>query len=187
MSSSNAAAVAASRAFESRNISLSQRAPVTMINLRGAGSDPVFVAQAGRVIGLPLPVTSNTFLAAPGLHCVWQGPDDWLIMDAVREAESLAHQLDDALVDFHHAVTDVSGNRVTLRLSGNAAIELLSVGCPLDLDRRVFKPGMAVQTVLARTTVTLMNIDGTTFDVLVRRSFGRCVQAWLVNAAGGVC
>jgi sarcosine oxidase subunit gamma len=165
------------------NISLVQR-PAAMVNLRGPGDDTGFVTRAGGIIGLPLPTAPNRFVGAGGRQCVWQGPDEWLVIDTAEPADGLCDRLDDALADWHHAVTDVSGNRVALRLCGPAATAVLAVGCPLDLDPRRFTAGMAVQTVLARTTVTLMKIDDApNFDILVRRSLARYVQAWLVNAA----
>lgn len=171
--------------FETPTISLRQLPCATMINLRGPGDDPAFAEICGRIIGLPLPTAPNRFVSSKRRHCLWQGPDEWLIIETDSKAASLASRLDDELTAFHHAVTDVSGNRITLRLSGHWMIELLSAGCPLDFCADAFKQGMTVQTTLARTPVTVMFVnDAPTFDLLVRRSLVNYLQAWLVTAAG---
>jgi sarcosine oxidase subunit gamma len=180
-------ALSSSNWLDTPDISLRQMPTVGMINLRGQVDDAAFVEICGRIVGLPLPILPNRFVSAGGRHCLWQGPDEWLIIDADNEPDNLACSLDAALADIHHAVTDVSGNRVTLRLSGNGAIELLSAGCSLDLGIDALPRGTVVQTILARTPVTIMRLDDVpTFDLLVRRSLAQYLQAWLVNAAGSV-
>lgn len=152
----------------------------TMINLRGSAEDLAFAETCCNIIGLALVVESNRFDAANGRSCLWQGPDEWLIV--VDNAGDLERRLDNALSEFHHAVTDVSGNRVILRLSGPRATELLAAGCTLDLDSA--GPGTVVQTLLARMPVTILKIDDDpTFDLLVRRSFASYLENWLLNVA----
>jgi sarcosine oxidase subunit gamma len=170
-----------------RTIALSQRPAAAMISLRGNGADPDFVKRASRALDLPLPVTPGSLVAANERSCLWQGPDEWLVIDLEGQAEPLCQRLDRALDGIHCAVTDVSGNRLILRIAGEAAAELLSIGCSLDLDARVFTPGMVAQTLLARANVTLIKFDDGSFDVHVRRSFARYLKAWLVNAATGLC
>lgn len=187
----HSSAIAADRAISKPGdipaISIVQLPAAMMINLRGPGDDPSFAQRAARLIGLPLPTTPNLFFTAHGRYCLWLGPDEWLIIDRVNMAHELSRMLDDGLADFHHAVTDVSGNRATLRVSGSTAAELLSVGCSFDLDLHHFKRGMAAQTLLARTPVILMRPDDRpVFDILTRRSLVRYLQSWLIQAAGSV-
>jgi sarcosine oxidase subunit gamma len=187
MLSSVAPAAKTASVLEMPNISLRQMPFAAMLNLRGPADDARFVELSSAIIGLPLPTAPNRFVSSNGRHCLWQGPDEWLIIDTDNKAGDIARQFGDVLADFHHAVTDVSGNRVTLRLSGHWATELLSVGCSLDFGAGAFLPGMALQTILARTPVTIMCItEAPTFDLLARRSLARYLQAWLVNAAGSV-
>lgn len=171
--------------IETPDFTLRQMPSVRMTNMRGRSEDAAFGTICGTVIGLPLPIVPNRFASADGRHCLWQGPDEWLIVDGSAQGGDLAAQLDAALADCHHAVTDVSGNRTILRLSGPGSVELLSAGCSLDFSVELALAGIVVQTILARTPVTIMRVDeAPTFDLLVRRSLASYVQAWLVHAAG---
>lgn len=172
-----------------RGISLRQMPAASMINLRGPADDPAFVRRCCDIIGLPLPIDPNRFNNVGARSCLWQGPDEWLVIDADAAETGLIQDLDDALADFHHAVTDVSGNRLVLRLTGGRALELLSAGCSLDVATLLSRRGMSAQTILARTPVTIQRIDeAPTFDLLVRRSFARYLQDWFaaVNELAGL-
>lgn len=153
-----------------------------MVNLRGAGD--VFLAAAERSLGMPLPLQANRFHAAGGRRAIWLGPDEWLVIGTADEADTLETRLGAALAESAAAVTDVTGNRLSFRLAGPAARDLIAGGCALDLHPRVFGPGHCAQTLLARTGVILLQHDDVpTFDLLVRRSFARYLIDWFDRIA----
>jgi len=56
-------------------------------------------------------------------------------------------------------------------------------GCPLDLHPRVFEPGCCAQSRLARTLVTIVQIDASPrYELIVRRSFADYLWQWLHDA-----
>lgn len=148
-------------------------------NLRGSGE--AFVAGVEEAIGGLLPLEPDRFVEAGGVTIAWLGPDEWLVIDPAGDASGLEARLSAAP---GAVATDVTGNRVALRLSGPAARDLLAAGCSLDLHPRAFAAGQCAQTLLARTGVILLQRDDApTFDLLVRRSFARYLRDWLASVA----
>ena len=148
------------------------------VNLRGSGL--AFLEAAERALGVALPTSANRFHEADGRTAIWLGPDEWLVL---CEATMEAH-LRLLLDGIASAITDVTGNRVTFRLTGPRAHDLLTAGCSLDFHPRVFGPGHCAQTLLARTGVILLQRNAApTFDLLVRRSFSRYLVGWLSSVA----
>lgn len=168
-------------------LSFVERPLVGMVNLRGDPRAEGFAARVGDVIGTPFPVAANRFVEAGGVQCVWQGPDEWLLTAPLGQLRGLVDALEAALAGLHHAVTDVTGQRLVFRLKGRHAAALLASGCSLDLDAEAFPTGSAAQTLFAGTTVSILKVDPLpSFDIHVRRSFKRYLQAWIVQAAGTV-
>lgn len=175
------------RGPDSLALSLTERPLAGMINLRGSPDDPAFRGRADKIIGLPLPASPNRFVACNDMQCVWQGPDEWLLVVPDGRQLVMADRLEEALDGIHHAVTDVTGNRVIFRLSGRNAPALLSIGCSIDFSEHLFPKGAAVQTLLAGTPVTILRIDDEpSFDIHLRRSYRTWLRDWLFHAAGSV-
>lgn len=164
-----------------RGLMLAELPPPAAVNLRGDPADPAFLRATGVVLGAVLPLKANTVATADARTIVWLGPDEWLVLGLPGSETALAAALDAAVAGLHAAVTDVSGNRVLLRLTGPGAADVLAKGCSLDLDPRVFAPGQSAQTLVARAQVLLL-ARGDGFDILPRRSFGRYLRDWLEDA-----
>ncbi|UEM03155.1 hypothetical protein JL101_024805 [Skermanella rosea] len=164
-------------------LGLVELTPPGQINLRGRPSDPRFVRTVGAVLGCVLPLSANTVTSAADVTVLWLGPDEWLLVTPPGEETALVARLREALGDLHAAVTDVTGNRTRLRLSGPGARETLMKGCSLDLHPSCFKPGQCAQTLLARAGIILHQIDDApTYDVYPRRSFTEYTWMWLSDA-----
>lgn len=164
--------------------SLSEMPKVSMINLRGPAADTAFQADVAAIIGMPLALSPNRFTARKDRQCIWQGPDEWLVVTVPGDGTHLAKELDEALAGYHHAVTDVSGNRLALRLAGSHAIDLLSMGCGLDFADHVFPTGACAQTVFAKLPITILRVDDApSFEIHVRRSFVHFLKEWTAHAA----
>ena len=162
---------------------LAELVPPGQIDLRGRPSDPRFVRTVGAVLGCVLPLNANTVTSASNVTVLWLGPDEWLLVTPPGDEEDLIARLRDALGDVHAAVTDVTGNRAQLRLSGPGARETLLKGCSLDLHPSHFRPGQCAQTLLARAGIILHQIDdGPTYDIFPRRSFAEYTWMWLSDA-----
>ena len=166
-------------------VTLGERPHRCQINLRGNAGDTVFLDAVEGATGLRLPVEANTAATAGDLSALWLGPDEWLIVGPSGRERALADGLREALQGQHVAVTDVSEARTVIAVAGPRARDLLAKGTSLDLHPRVFGPGRCAQSVMARTTMILHQIDadGPTFEIYVTNSFADYLWAWLEAAA----
>lgn len=162
---------------------MSERAEFGFINLRGATTDPEFVAAVSVILGQALPVDANTL--STGNHRVyWLGPDEWLIVTSSDITVDLIKQLG-ALQGHHHmAVSDVSGGNILLRLGGKNVRDVLAKGSTLDFHADVFPIGHCAQSGLAKASVLIGHIGGeVVYELVVRRSFAAYLGQWLRSAA----
>lgn len=140
----------------------------------------------GNALAAPLPVEPNTVSYGDGWasRVLWMGPDEWLIVGDARSGDAIEHAIRDAARDDHCSVVDVSAARCVLWVAGEGAPELLALGCPIDLDPRLFGPGRCAQTLLARASVLLEAVtDEPSYRVTVRPSYARYLEQWLFDAA----
>jgi sarcosine oxidase subunit gamma len=163
-----------------RQARVSEQPFTTMVSLRADPMSPAAEA-IERVLGAALPRTAGD-VGTHGQHSVlWQGPDEWLVVSQTS-ADALVAALRARLADAHAAVVDVSANRTVIELEGAAARAVLQKGCPLDLHPRVFGPGRAVTTTLARVPLVLWQVGPDSYLLLPRTSFADYVARWLLDA-----
>lgn len=160
---------------------LERLADRAMIDLRGDAADPAFARAAGAVLGAVLPQAGAVVATADGGTIVSTGPDAWLVIADVADATPIADAFDAALDGLDATATDVSGNRIMLRLHGPAARDILAAGCSLDLAAVAFPPGRCAGTLVARAQVLLIARDDA-IDLLPRRSFGPYLGEWIEDA-----
>jgi sarcosine oxidase subunit gamma len=77
----------------------------------------------------------------------------------------------------------VSHRQTGLELRGAHAAEILSSGCPLDLDIGAFPIDMCTRTVFAKAEIVLWRTAADVFRVEVWRSFTDYVARFLADAA----
>jgi sarcosine oxidase subunit gamma len=162
---------------------LSERRHLGKLVLRGDPADKKFINGAAKVLGVTLPLEPNTTAGAAGTVAVWTAPDEWLVVTDPGAEAALAGALRGALKAVHHAVTDISDQSTIIRLSGSEARTVMAKGCAIDLHPRVFKPGSAAQSHLAKALVTFWQVDDAPgYDILVRASFAPYLWDWLTDA-----
>lgn len=169
------------------------------LNLRGDPDAAPFLQAVRDAAGLSLPLAPNTFtqgllpgaaaeaeeIAQDELAVFWLGPDEWLLAVAPGREQALAARLEEALQGLHHALTDLSGGQISLRLAGPDARDALAAGCSLDLHPRAFKTGQCAQTFLAKTGMLIAMTDAEpVFELILRRSFAADAVEWLRHSAG---
>jgi len=164
-----------------RPVTVVERPYLTMVSVRLDPSSPAASAVGG-LLGAELPRSCGQVTSAGAHHVLWLGPDEWLVVSTTAP-RTLLGGLTDAVKGVHAAVVDVSANRTVLELSGPAARSVLEKGCPVDLHPRVFEPGMAVATTLARIPLLLWQTGPETYRLLPRSSFAEYVARWLLDAA----
>ena len=165
-------------------IRLQERAFLGHINLRCDPADAALASAIEGALECGVPRKPNTFQRAPsGLKVLWLGPDEWLVVTPEGGEEMMATALRGAVADRFAAVVELGSNQTVIEIAGSRAREVIAKGCPLDLHPRVFGPGSCAQSRLARTLVTIAQVDGTpTFELIVRRSFADYLWRWLTDA-----
>lgn len=164
-----------------RNVRVSEWRFTTMVSLRVDPTSAAADALEG-VLGTTLPRSSGE-VTSHGQHSVlWLGPDEWLVVSQMS-ADALVPALQESVAGAHAAVVDVSANRTVLELRGASALAVLQKGCPLDLHPRVFGPGQAVSTTLARIPLVLWQVGPDSYRLLPRASFAEYVARWLLDAS----
>jgi sarcosine oxidase subunit gamma len=155
---------------------------VAMVDVRLGSPGP----EASAALGVDLPTAPNTWVPAGSGRAVWLGPDEWLLTSATEAPEGLERRVRDAVLPLGGSATDVSAQRIGLRLSGARVRELLAKGSSIDLHPRVFGRGSAAQTTLGQAGVVLLCLAeaGDDYGVLIRSSFAGYLADWLLDAAG---
>jgi sarcosine oxidase subunit gamma len=141
------------------------------------------VALADTAFGVALPRLACRSAGDGSRHALWLGPDEWLLLAPADERDRLEAAFREALGAEPHALVDVSQRNVGLVVSGEAAADLLAIGCPLDLDAAAFPVGMCARTVLGRAEIVLWRTEAAEFRIEVWRSFEPYVRGLLAEAA----
>jgi sarcosine oxidase subunit gamma len=142
-------------------------------------------AEASAALGVDLPTAPNTWEPAGTGRVVWLGPDEWLLSSTTETPEELEARVRAAVLPLGGSATDVSAQRIGLRLTGARVRDVLARGCSIDLHPRVFGRGSSAQTMLGQAGVVLLALSDAADDfvVLVRSSFAGYLADWLLDAA----
>ncbi|MCZ2848571.1 sarcosine oxidase subunit gamma [Modestobacter sp. VKM Ac-2978] len=142
-------------------------------------------AAASEALGAGLPTVPNTWAQHGTGRAVWLGPDEWLLSSTTEAPEELEARVRAAVLPLGGSATDVSAQRIGLRLTGARVRDVLAKGCSIDLHPRVFGRGSSAQTLLGQAGVVLLALSGAgdDFVVLVRSSFAGYLADWLLDAA----
>ena len=141
--------------------------------------------EASAALGVELPTAPNTWVPAGTGRAVWLGPDEWLLSSTTEAPEELEARVRAAALELGGSATDVSAQRIGLRLTGARVRDVLAKGCSIDLHPRVFGRGSSAQTMLGQAGVVLLALSDAGDDVvvLVRSSFAGYLADWLLDAA----
>jgi sarcosine oxidase, subunit gamma len=154
---------------------------VAMADVRIGVSGPEVTA----ALGPGLPAAPSSWVQTDSGRAIWLGPDEWLLTSATERPEQLAGRIREATLPFGGVVVDVSAQRITLRLTGSRARDVLAKGCSVDLHPRSFGCGSSAQTTLGQAGVVLLALaeSGDDYAILVRSSFAGYLADWLEDAA----
>lgn len=154
---------------------------VAMVDVRLGSVGP----EARTRLGVDLPTIANTWVPADSGRAVWLGPDEWLLSSTTETPEEFEARVRAAVLPLGGSATDVSAQRIGLRLTGARVRDVLAKGCSIDLHPRVFGRGRSAQTMLGQAGVVLLALShaGDDYVVLVRSSFAGYLADWLLDAA----
>jgi sarcosine oxidase subunit gamma len=153
--------------------------PALRYILRAGGDALALIDQA---VGFPLPQTASRAGGGGVRHALWLGPDEWLLL--APPDDPLGEELASALHGQSYSLVDVSCRQTALFLSGPHAIDLIRVGCPLDLGAAAFPIGMCTRTLFGKAEIVLWRTGDTSFHLEVWRSFSAYV--WNLILVAGV-
>jgi sarcosine oxidase, subunit gamma len=143
-------------------------------------------AAAAPVWGVPLSESACHAQSAGPRATLWLGPDEYLLLDLAADAsgaEATAAALEQAMRGLPHALVDVSHRQFAIEVSGSRAEDILSAGCPLDLDAGAFPIGMCTRTVFAKADIVLWRTRADAFHLEIWRSFAGYVGGLLREIA----
>jgi len=132
--------------------------------------------------GVDLP-DGSTVVDGRDASFVGYGTGQWLAVSETLASEALARDLAQRLKGLA-SISDQSGGRTVLRLSGPRAREVLAKGLPIDLHPSVFGPGSAATSTLSLMGVQLWQVDDApTYDIALFRSVSASFWRWLTTSA----
>ena len=163
-------------------------APAIALVVARNGRAAEAAAAAERAFGTPLPSLPR-IVSGGALDVVWCGPERWLVIADAQQAadtggvEAMLEPVFPGLA----SVSDQSGSRVLIEVSGTRARDVLAREVPVDLHPRTFGPG---HTALCRAGYVALLLwqrsADPAFVLAVPRSYGEGVRRSLLASAEGV-
>ena len=126
------------------------------------------VAGIEREFGVVLPARRGR-AAKDSAAFVWFARDRWLAIG--NASDDVLRRLNSCVGELGY-VTDLTGSRTILRVSGPRARDGLMKLLPIDLDQEAFGAGAAASTVAARIPVQVWSGQVGVYDIAVSRSYG---------------
>jgi methylglutamate dehydrogenase subunit D len=129
------------------------------------------------------PVDQPRAVSAKGATVIGVGPGQWLAVATEAVNQGFVAKLAAALGAVA-SVTDATSATVIVDVSGPRARDVLSKGCPIDLDARAFQSGSAGRTRMAHIDCTVWLPDATSaFAIALDRSMAQSFWTWLIGSA----
>lgn len=158
-------------------LSIGEKRGLCVIELAAFGRGKAARESLSAALGIALPTPGGS-AEADGLAALSIGPSRWLIVAPEAAIANLPE-----LPDTEAAVTDLTGGRTILTLTGPRAAQTLMKGAAIDLDPAAFPDGSVASTALARMPVTIWRRAGG-YDVIIPRSYAVSLLEWLLEAGG---
>ena len=146
------------------------------------GQDAALKSAVLQAYGVQLPESSRVAQGS-AVSFIGYGLGQWLAVSESLAHEALAGDLSQRLAGLA-SISDQSGGRTVLRVSGPRARDVLAKGLPVDLDPRAFPLGSAAASVIGHMGVQLWQVDDTrSYDIAVFRSLSQSFWRWLTASA----
>jgi sarcosine oxidase, subunit gamma len=142
------------------------------------------------VFTIPLPKTICRAAVAGARALLWLGPDEWMLLADDGSQSLIENSFNSISSRICFSLVDISQRHAGLILRGAAAVDLLSVGCPLDLHDTVFPGGSCTRTIFGKCEVVLWRASTDIFRLEFERSYAdyvwRLVQVACSDIASGL-
>ena len=162
-------------------ISIEERLGLGLATVAARKRAPLRVAVKASY-GVDLP-EGSAIAHGPKVSFIGYGPGQWLAVSESLANEALARDLAQRLKGLA-SVSDQSGGRTVLRISGPRARDVLAKGLPIDLDPRSFPLGSAATSTISLMGVQLWQTNDTrSYDIAIFRSVSASFWRWLTASA----
>jgi len=148
--------------------------PVGRFSLRAREADLPALSKA---VGVDLPRRIGSRAGAGTTEVLCLGPDEWQILIDEADAPRLVEDCARLYAEVPHSFTDISDREITVRIEGPKASELITLGCPRDIDR--IAEGEGRRTLMDGVTIVLRCDGAQSFRLDMWRSFAPHVMALL--------
>ena len=171
-------------AVDSKAVKLESVSFVGKINLRIKEEDSESRKIVSEFLRYDLPNFSGEVQGNNETRTAWLGPNEFLIHCLDAEKFNIINKIRDILGNGFYSVTDVSDYYITIRLSGEKSIEVLSKGCPLNFKQYLNIKDSCAQSYISKASVFIDRLaDDQIFDISVRWSFAEYLWDWLEDAS----
>ena len=171
-------------AVDSKAVKLESVSFVGKINLRIKEEDSESRKIVSEFLRYNLPNFSGEVQGNNETRTAWLGPNEFLIHCLDAEKFNIINKIIDILGNGFYSVTDVSDYYITIRLSGEKSIEVLSKGCPLNFKQYLNIKDSCAQSYISKASVFIDRLaDDQIFDISVRWSFAEYLWDWLEDAS----
>ena len=171
-------------AVDSKAVKLESVFFVGKINLRIKEEDSESRKIVSEFLRYNLPNFSGEVQGNNETRTAWLGPNEFLIHCLDAEKFNIINKIRDILGNGFYSVTDVSDYYITIRLSGEKSIEVLSKGCPLNFKQYLNIKDSCAQSYISKASVFIDRLaDDQIFDISVRWSFAEYLWDWLEDAS----
>ena len=149
--------------------------------IRGDQANPATARTVGKLGIKKPPSTLQLSSSAAGL-CLWQSPDEWLLLLAREEVEDFCARAQTAFVGEHLTVVDLSGQYSVLQCQHPRWRDLFAQFCFYDFSLTNFPVGKVVNTVMDATSVVVAHAEAEQPLLLIRNSYARYITGLLLEA-----
>lgn len=158
-------------------LSIGERREVAVVELAAFGRGEAARESLSGGLGVNLPAAGGS-VEAEGVAALSIGPGRWLIVGPEAAIANLPE-----LSEAEAAVTDLTGGRAILTVTGPRAAPVLMKGAAIDLGPAAFPEGAVTATALARMPVIIWR-RASGYDVIIPRSYALSLLEWLLEAGG---
>jgi len=167
-----------------KDLLMEEKTPILKLNLRGKVNNKDFTSNAGKILGVILPVEVGNIVSKGHLSIITTGPNEWIIISNNKENND--YELENILFEAISknnlgSVTNITDQFTIFSLMGSNVLEVLSKSSPFNFD--TLPNNFSAQTLLNNIDVTIVKKDKESIDLLVRRSFSSHLWSWLNDSA----
>ena len=164
---------------------ISDQSPLAKVMVRAASD-----GRLASLLGVPLAGTRRLAGEAPGEALLTRpGPVEWLVLAAAGSGPDLLGWLVESAAETGQLVSvlDVTHGICLIRVTGEAAPDLLARECALDLSDQVCPDGTALRSVVSRVSTDIIRDDrdgARSYLLACERSLGQYLFDSLLDAGG---